>query len=549
MTPTYPEPQPRELQQSIHIPAKRFFPRVLVLLLALVALLDMVVALRMSPTADEHFHLSYGNRVLHLRPDRLPRADSHMPISALNALPHAIASYLDAQRMLPVVSKALGSQFASRLPTVLASVLLILFIFLWVSDLYGTRPALAACLLGAFSPSLIAHGSLATSDMYHAVGVVGSLYFVRRYLRQPATTHLVLAGLALALAQLTKPFALSLYAVVAIVALAAWLRRTPGTAPPSWNVAVFVLSALVSFVVVINIAYSFDRTFTPLGSYQFKGSALNRLQQAPLLRDIPVPLPYPFLQGIDMMKYNEETGVTFGNIYLWGRLGDALNSSFGGFKSYYVVAAFFKEPIALQILFIWGLLWIWRNRNWREFLFAEGLLLTAAAILLIWFSFFSRAQIGIRHILPVLAVEIVIAAAAFSGFSTMPRLKKAVLLSLVLWLLISTGSYFPHMIPYMNEWSHDRRLSYRFLADSNLDWSQSTAEVQAFLNKNRDVILNPEHPVSGRVLVNANRLTGVDRWHPSARWLAEKYQPVAHVAYSHFLFEVPAKDVPEAAAR
>src|SRR5262249_39380448 len=140
MTPTYPGPQPHKLQQAINLAENRSLSVVLVLLLGLVATLDTVVALRMSATTDEQLHLSYGNRILHLPPDRLPSSDSHMPVSAFNALPHAIASYLDTHRVLPGLSGFLGSLLASRIPTVLASVLLNVSIFLWVSGLYGTWP-------------------------------------------------------------------------------------------------------------------------------------------------------------------------------------------------------------------------------------------------------------------------------------------------------------------------------------------------------------------------------------------------------------------------
>jgi hypothetical protein len=227
---------------------------------------------------------------------------------------------------------------------------------------------------------------------------------------------------------------------------------------------------------------------------------------------------------------------------LLGELRDPSSPAFRGFKSYYAVALFYKEPIALQLLFLWGLVWIWRNRSLGDFLLGEGLLLTAAAILVVWLSFFSKAQIGIRHILPALAIETVIAGAAFSNFSSKPWPHKAILSILVLWLAGSVASYYPQMIPYMNEWVRDRRFSYKILSDSNLDWEQDEAVVDEFLRKNPDVVLDPKAPVAGRILVRANRLTGVYRW-DSAAYLAKRYQPVAQVGYAHLLFVIPAQDI------
>lgn len=517
----------------------------LVLLLILSALIDINVALRASIIGDEYLHVKYGTHILHFRPDRHFEGffDSQIPISALNAAPQVIASHLESHALLRPLYAVLNHFKFTRIPTILATLILNLMVYLWAYDLYGAGPALASCLLCILSPNLIAHGTLATTDMYHAVGVVGSLFFVRRFLVEPTLRHALLSGLALALAQITKPFALALYAVVYLVIALAIIRRIPLRSLTPRRVLAFTAIAAVWFVAIINIAYCFDRTFTRLSSYHFESALFTRFQQTPFLARVPVPLPYPFLQGLDMTKYSEEIGRTFGYVYLLGQLRDPSSPTFHGFKSYYAVVLFFKEPIALQALFLCGLVWVWRNRSLGDFLLGEGLLLTAAAILVFWLSFFNKVQIGVRHILPALAIETVIAGAAFSDFSSKPWPKKAFLSMLVLWLAISVASYYPQMIPYMNEWVRDRRLSYRILADSNLDWGQDAAVVDEFLRKNPDVILNPPGPVAGRVLVAANRLTGVDRWSPSAAFLAQRYRPVAQVGYAHFLFVVPAKDI------
>jgi len=377
--------------------------------------------------------------------------------------------------------------------------------------------------------------------MYHALGVVGSLFFFHRYLLQPTVSRAIISGLALALAQTTKSFAMVLYGVV-FLTLAYVTLRSPSRPPLTPRRALlFTAIAALSFVAIINVAFCFDRTFLPLSSYFSGTNSVSRIPRLPLLAQVPVPFPYPFLQGLHMMKVDEETGRTFGNVYLLGKLGDTTNPAFHGFKSYYAVVFFYKEPIALQILFLIGLVWICRHRKLHDFIVGEGPLVMTATILVVWLSFFSRAQIGIRHILPALAIETIIAGAAFSNFSSKPWPQKTLLSILVLWLAGSVASYYPQMIPYTNEWVRDRRFAYRIFADSNLDWGQDTAVVDEFLRKNPEVIFEPPKPVSGRVLIRANRLTGVDRWDPPATFLSD-YRPVAHVGYAHLLFVVPAKD-------
>jgi hypothetical protein len=326
------------------------------------------------------------------------------------------------------------------------------------------------------------------------------------------------------------------------------LRLRYKTDPRLFAYASVIIAAVqVFFLLVLNVGFCFDRTFTPLGAYHFESASMVRLQDLPFVRSLPVPLPYPWLQGLDMMKSQEQDGSTFGNIYLLGKLGDVHDPSFHGFKSYYAVALFFKEPIALQILFLMGMAWVWKNRRLDEFVLGEALLAVAAGALFVWLSFFSRAQIGIRHILPVFAVDVIVAGAAFAGFRSMLLRRRVVLGLLVVWLGISVASYYPNMIPYMNEWVLDRKLAYKVLADSNLDWGQNSAAVEAFLKKNPDVIENPKVPTSGRILVDANHLVGVAQQPgdplDGMRWLRSRYKPVAEVGYADFLFLVPASDL------
>jgi hypothetical protein len=339
---------------------------------------------------------------------------------------------------------------------------------------------------------------------------------------------------------LTKAFAIYLYPVVFLLLILNAFSRRGAPSITRTHLAIYGSAAALLFLLVVNAGYCFDRVFTPLRLYHFDSTSFIQLQQLHVLRDVRVPVAYPFLEGLDMMKFNETTGASFGNIYLLGELRSVSDPQFHGFRTYYLVAWFFKEPIALQILFALGLLGIMRNRTRDEFLRGEALLLVAAGALGLWLSFFNNAQIGIRHLLPALAVEVVIAGAAFAGFASLSRVKKAGLGCLFVWLALSVFSYFPHMIPYMNEWVVDRRFAYEILGDSNLDWGQNESVVRQFLRRNRDVILNPQTPVCGRVLVSVDRLVGIlPRGQKRVHW-AMQYRPVAHVGYAHLLYMIPA---------
>jgi hypothetical protein len=528
-------------------------PRLL-LILAFAFVLDAIVATSMSQTMDEGDHLEYGTRILRGQPDRSgPYLDIKTPITALNALPRVIGAHFDA-RDFPRTRKLFLSLTLARLGSTLAALTLIFFVFQIAYDLYGPFAALTAALLAALSPNLIAHGTIATTDGYFALGVLSALYFFRRCLFEPTLANACLSGVALALAQIAKPLAVYLYPLEgAFLILAAFLEASPIGARArrqrrpikisGKHLAIYAVTAAIFSIGVLNVAYLFDRTLAPLSAYHFESSSFKSLQNVWLIHKARVPFPYPVLQGFDMAERADETGATYGNVYLLGVLRSVSDPGFRGFKSYYLVAWLVKEPIALQILFILGLIQACRRRKDDGFLFSEGLLLIFSGGLVAWLSLFSKAQIGIRHILPALAIEVVIAGAAFSEWVSLSRLKKAALALLLVWLAGSTFSYYPNMIPYMNEWVFDRKLSYQILADSNLDWGQNMGLVRNFLKNNPDVVLDPDLPVSGRILVSANRFVGVVPKEKGPLLWASRYRPIGHVGYAHLLFEIPPKDV------
>jgi hypothetical protein len=516
----------------------------LFLVIGCAGVLDVFVARSMTTTYDEPQSVAYGEQILHGQPDRSdPLFNSKSPLAAFNAIPRILAGCPNNEAIPPSLLKILCSIRVARLASIVGTLLLNVLVYRWAYDLYGTAAAMAASILVVFSPNLIAHGTLANNDGYFALGVVGSLFFFRRYLLRPTIRNACLSAFTLAMAQLTKPFAIYLYAVVFALLLLVSNHRKNG--PPlvsGKNVIAFASIALISFLLVINAGYCFNRSLTPLKSYHFESESFIRLQKVRVIRDLPVPVPYPFLQGLDMLKYHDDSGLTYGKIYLLGEMRDPFDPNFHNFKSYYAVAMFFKEPIPVQILFVLGLVWIWRNRSYGELITGEAVLLSAAAVLFVWFSLFRKSQLGIRNILPVVAIEVIIAGAAFAMFSSKPRRTQTLLGLLVLWACVSTMSYYPNLIPYMNEWVLDRTQSYKILVDSNLDYGQEGDIVHDFLTQNPDVVLDPEKPVAGRVLVTVNRLVGDWHGYEPMDWLL-RYKPAGRVGYGHLLFIVPAQDI------
>ena len=104
-----------------------------------------------------------------------------------------------------------------RLPIILVTVLLGAFLFRWAKELYGVGGALLSLTLFVFSPDILAHGSLFTTDLGLAAFFFIGLYYFRRLIGDPSSKRVVLAGLFLGLALLTKISAVLLLPITAVM--------------------------------------------------------------------------------------------------------------------------------------------------------------------------------------------------------------------------------------------------------------------------------------------------------------------------------------------
>ena len=168
-------------------------------------------------------------------------------------------------------------------------------------DLYGSTAAFASSLLFSLSPNLIAHGTLATTDII-------SIWRDRVDVLLPTLHSPTHTGVKACLSALTLVWTAHQVLCYLFVlsgrlfssASACFLppSRGPGTHLTRKSVAIYAGLAAICFLVVMNLGFSFDRTFTPLGEYRFLSPSFDRLRSLPVLRSVPVPVPYPFLLGL-----------------------------------------------------------------------------------------------------------------------------------------------------------------------------------------------------------------------------------------------------------
>ncbi|MGH3241216.1 MAG: glycosyltransferase family 39 protein, partial [Spirillospora sp.] len=208
-------------------------------LLAQMAAVMIFTAVEQSPTTDEPVYAASG--MLYLKEHELRYNAEHPPLGKLiiGAGPvlagervnasftgdqYAAGRHLlydwgnDARRLL----------LAARLPVIVLTLLFGVVLFAFARDLTGPVGGLTALTLYAFSPDVIAHGSLATLDVPMAGFLLTSVWLLWRARERPRL-YVPLAGAALGAALATKMSALpAIPVLMGLAAVSAWTasRRT-----------------------------------------------------------------------------------------------------------------------------------------------------------------------------------------------------------------------------------------------------------------------------------------------------------------------------------
>lgn len=484
---------------------------------------------RQSLTYDEPNHLRYGEQILAGNADRFD--DSKMPFSALNAGVVRLA-----RTLFPSLFQGTWQpERIGRLATILFSTLFACVILIWATAWYGRAAGLTALFLYALEPNILAHAGLITTDIYAAGMIALSILSFRWFLAHPTVARAAGCGLIVGLSQLAKYTSVFVYPILLLLAILVLGRRPFRLSlakARAWTIllATFLLVNLL----VINGGFLFNRTFTPLGQYRFRSDLFRKIQSTlSAVSPIPVPLPYPYLEGLDWVRYNDQSGKGYGNVYLFGEA-----RGHRGFAGYYLIAYLLKVPIP-EILVLVGALIGYSLRPPRgTFRQKEAYLLVPAVFLGVYFNFLLEAQLGIRLFLVVFPCLIVFSSRLLRSPMALMPAQRGLLVIAALHMILSVASYFPHFIPYFNEFTLDRLQAHRFLADSNLDFGQAEGYLAQYILQHTEVIVEPVAPQPGTILVSVNRLTGVRDRPERFAWLRENFHPVGHVAYVYLIYEI-----------
>jgi len=392
----------------------------------------------------------------------------------------------------------------ARVAMIPLGVLLGWLCYAWARRLFGKAGGLVALLVFVCSPSMLAHGPLATSDLASSLtftAALGSLWVVlhRACLLRAAGSALVM-GLLFATkmsAPLMAPVA------VILVAIRVWHGR-----PFVWSgrrrrvvngrhqlllaAGAMLLVHVVGVVLVIWASHGFRyatfRAAVPGRDHMYLGETIETLADQEQVRAVLAVardlrlLPETYLFGLAHVLNRSGRFIGFLN----GRY--SVSGSWFFFPYCWLV----KTPLAVFALLGLSAAAAWRYArdpgHTRRRVARASYRLTP---LLVFPAVYGAAAVtsslnlGERHLLPVYPALFVVAGGAGAWLGRKHLLATSVAAMLLLSLPIESFRIWPHYLAYFNALAGGPSSGYRHLVDSSLDWGQDLPGLERWLEKTR----------------------------------------------------------------
>jgi hypothetical protein len=342
------------------------------------------------------------------------------------------------------------------------------------------RGWLAGALGGAlmvFSPTILAHSSVATTDACFVLFALIALLVFRWHLAKPALGRLVLAGVAMGFALAAKQSAVFLFPA-ALVALALNARTSLSLAAvcrSACSCSGQCIFLIVTAIFVSDACYGFamEPLLKPAQEHAYFaalfGDTPSSTAAARLAENIYVPVSLRSL----LSQFGH--GMDGHPAFLWG-----VRSTHGWwyyFPVVFIIKSTFAE-IALAVLVLRVLL---VRRSWCD---TTVRLWLVALVTFLGLAMASTLNIGQRYILLVYPLVILLAVDWLAAvLAQRPRLLLGSAGALVVVQLACVSSIAPHYLGYFNVLAGGPADGYHCLVDSNLDWGQDLPSLATELQR------------------------------------------------------------------
>ena len=336
---------------------------------------------------------------------------------------------------------------AARTGTMLFGLMLCLVGALWARRIAGPAAGWVAGVGLALNPTILAHGNLVTSDMGVTAlvlsGTAAAWWGIQASIRQK---YLALSSLCFALAAVAKFTGLIWFLayLLLVIPVLAIIRREP-------RIWLHGLLAAVLFVGALLCVYGWMPQRV-------------RVTAPAVLIDAVLPagryLEGLFRQGMHALEGQRAffVGHRFTEGSWW----------------HLPAAAAVKTPLLWTLAIVAGVSFqLVRHRAFLRILpwvpaLCFGILLFSA----------NRLAIGVRHVLPLLALAVVVASVWAARLRSHGLRRMVVGLLLVSGVVSAVASY-PNYISYTASWAGHTGEGYRYVVDSNYDWGQDAEKLES----------------------------------------------------------------------
>jgi 4-amino-4-deoxy-L-arabinose transferase-like glycosyltransferase len=304
----------------------------------------------------------------------------------------------------------------------------------------GRAQAALAVVIFTLIPPILAHSGLATTDIALTGTLALAFYAMARWIERPTIALGAFMGFSVGLAVISK-FSSFAFLLACTGAAIVWVLVSKGGFATfrGWLTKPYLMSASISIPVLVLVVWGIFR-------FSWQGST-----------------PAPELwEGIRQAQLHQTTGHTS---YLFGE------RSSSGFLLFYPVSLAIKTPIGILALLLGGLVMAWKRRKQAAWVLPVAGFAGVMAV-----GFYSRINIGIRHVLPVYCFAVLIAAPfAWELLRSKDKWKGWVVGFLLLWAAASGVINHPDYLAYFNELAGSE--PERIIADSDLDWGQDVTRL------------------------------------------------------------------------
>ena len=504
------------------------------ILLALFAAQSLWFINTQSLTYDEPAHIIAGSEAW--RMGKFERWNDHPPLGRLWLTLPIARTPLDVdvqftERDFLVTRLQPGPEWIAWRTRPMNTLLgLALGVALWFATrrIFSEGAANIALGLFAFTPSLIAHFSVATTDGIGALFIFLVAVQLVRWRHSRHTGQTALMGLALGGLLLSKFYAppLVLLALVLMLFVSRDNHRLLSSRV-NWKPAV---GALAIALMVLWAGYFFHVSRLDVADGHVRASFPNRpMREWPSATKLHLSAIIPageFIEGLREVARNNHHGRP---AWLLGKVHPQ-----GGVWEYYPAAIILKWPTMLVVLLLLNTALGLRGKSC-----APGDLLLMMLFPLVFFLFALNAKynIGERHILPLYPFGLLLAGGIWRSHPSQKKGKMGqpptsslgkVLIVLALCLNAADAlRYAPDYLSYFNVLVRPQN-SWRLLTDSNLDWGQGLIALRTYEQQHPDeplhlayfgsvdpalygiqaATLQPHEQTEGTVVIGATLLSG-----------------------------------------